>query len=81
MLLSLLILLPLVAGLILTIIKNNKPLGFVGTAISIYCFVYTLILLFTKTPIDLTVSSPWFEIANVKATISLALTGLGATMV
>lgn len=81
MLLSLLILLPLVAGLILTVIKNDKSLGFVGTAVSIYNFVYTLILLFSQTPVDPTLSTPWFEIAGVPATITLSLTGLGATMV
>lgn len=81
MLLSLLILLPLIAGIILTVIKNSRPLGFVGTAVSIYCFVYTLFLLFTNTPVDLTIVFPWFKLANVQASIALSLTGLGAAMV
>lgn len=81
MLLSLLILLPLIAGIILTVIKNSRPLGFVGTAVSIYCFVYTLFLLFTNTPVDLTVVFPWFKLASVQASIALSLTGLGAAMV
>ncbi|MBA5629261.1 complex I subunit 4 family protein [Moheibacter lacus] len=81
MLLSLLILLPLIAGLILTVIKHNRPLGFVGTAVSIYCFVYTLFLLFSNTAVDLTVIFPWFKLADVQANIALSLTGLGAAMV
>ncbi len=81
MLLSLLILLPLIAGLILTVIKHSRPLGFVGTAVSIYCFVYTLFLLFTNTPVDLTIIFPWFKLGDVQASIALSLTGLGAAMV
>ncbi len=81
MLLSLLILLPLVAGLGLTVIKHNRPLGFVGTAVSIYLFLYTLFLLFTNTPVDLTVSFPWFKLGATQSNIALSLTGLGAAMV
>ncbi len=81
MLLSLLILLPIIAGLGLIVIKHNRPLGFVGTAVSIYLFLYTLFLLFTNTPVDLTVSFPWFKLGNVQANIALSLTGLGAGMV
>ena len=81
MLLALLILLPLIAGLILTVIKHNRPLGFVGTAVSIYCFIFTLFLLFTNTPVDLTVVFPWFKLAGVQTNIALSLTGLGAAMV
>ena len=81
MLLSLLILLPLVAGLGLTFIKHNRPLGFVGTAVSIYLFLYTLFLLFTDTPVDNTVSFSWFKLGDVQAHIALSLTGLGAAMV
>lgn len=81
MLLSLLILLPLLAGLGLTIIKHNRTFGFVGTAVSIYLFLYTLFLVFTKTSIDLTFLFPWFNFGGMKTYISLSLTGLGATMV
>src|SRR5690606_1609810 len=81
MLLSLLILLPLIAGVGLTFIKHNRSLGFVGTAVSIYCLVYTLFLLFTNTPVDLTVAYPWFKLGNTQANIALSLTGLGAAMV
>lgn len=81
MLLSLLIILPLLAGLGLTVIKHNRSLGFVGTAVSIYLFVYTLFLLFTKTPVDLSVSFDWFNLGGVKANIALNLSGLGALMI
>lgn len=81
MLLALLILLPLVAGLCLTVFKNEKPLGFIGTAVSIILFVFTLFFLFTETPVDLTTIEPWFELGGVQANIALSLTGLGATMV
>src|SRR5690606_7761698 len=81
MLLSLLILLPLIAGAGLTFIKHNRSLGFVGTAVSIYCLVYTLFLLFTNTPVDLTVAYPWFKLGDTQANIALSLTGLGAAMV
>src|SRR5690606_30044099 len=81
MLLSLLILLPLLAGLGLTVIRHSKPLGFVGTAVSVYLFVFTLFLLFTRTPVDLTVIFPWFKLGNTQANIALNLTGLGAMMV
>jgi len=81
MLLSLLILLPLLAGLGLTVIRHSRPLGFVGAAVSIYLFVFTLFLLFTRTPVDLTVIFPWFKLGNTQANIALSLTGLGATMV
>lgn len=81
MLLSLLIILPLVAGLILSVIKNEKPLGFVGTAVSLYLFVYTLFLVFTQTPVDKEILSPWFKLGDVQTYISLDLTGLGAVLV
>lgn len=81
MLLSLLILLPLIAGLCLTVIKNEKPLGFVGTAVSIYSLVYSIFLLFTQTSVETTVLFPWFEIGGIKTNIALSLTGLGGTMV
>lgn len=81
MLLSLLILLPLIAGLGLTVIKHNRPLGLVGTAVSIYLFLYTLFLLFTNTPVEHTVNFAWFKLGGVQANIALSLTGLGAAMV
>lgn len=81
MLLSLLILLPFIAGLILTVLKHEKPLGFVGTAVSIYLFLFTLFLLFTHTSVALNVDWKWFVIGNTQAYISLNLTGLGALMV
>ncbi len=81
MLLSLLILLPLLAGLGLTVIKHDRPLGFVGTAVSIYLFVFTLFLLFTQTPVNLTIVCSWFKLGTVQANIALSLTGLGAAMV
>lgn len=81
MLLSLLIILPLLAGVILTVIKNEKPLGFVGTALSIYLFVFTLFLLFTNTPIENTVNESWFKIGPIQANYALSLQGLGALMI
>jgi len=81
MLLSLLILLPLIAGTGLTFIRHNRPLGFVGTAVSVYLLIYTLFLLFTNTPVDLTVVYPWFKLGGTQANIALSLTGLGAAMV
>jgi NADH-quinone oxidoreductase subunit M len=81
MLLTLLILLPLVAGLCLTVFKNEKPLGFIGTAVSLILFVFTVFFLFTNTPVDLTTNDPWFKIGNVQANIALSLTGLGGTLV
>ncbi len=81
MLLSLLILLPLIAGLGLTVIKHDRPLGSVGTATSIWLLIFTLFLLFTNTPVDLTVAIPWFKLGGIQANIALSLTGLGAAMV
>lgn len=81
MLLSLLIILPLLAGLGLTVIKHNRTFGFVGTAVSIYLFLYTLFLVFTKTSVDLNVEYPWFSLGSVKANIALNLSGLGAAMI
>lgn len=81
MLLSLLIILPLLAGLGLTVIRNDRSLGFVGTGVSIYLFIYTLFLLFTQTPVDLSVRFDWFELGGVKTNFALSLNGLGALMV
>src|SRR5690606_6368468 len=81
MLISLLIILPLLAGIGLICVKNNKSLGFVGTAVSIYLFIYTLFLLFTKTPVALYVQHSWFSIGEIRTNIALSLNGLGAAMV
>lgn len=81
MLLSLLILLPLVFGLGLTLVKHNKTLGFVGTAVSIYLFIFSLFLLFTDNPIGYEKTYPWFNFGGVDAYISLSIKGLGGTMV
>lgn len=81
MLLSLLIILPLVAGLILTVIKHDKPQGWVGTAVSLYVFVYTMLVLFTDTQIENSVIAPWFNIGSIQANYAISLTGLGALMV
>lgn len=81
MFLSLLILLPLVAGLALTLVKHRKTLGFVGTAVSIYLLIFTSLLLFTNTPIVEEVLYPWFNFGGVDAYISLSMKGLGGTMV
>jgi len=81
MLISLLIILPLLAGIGLICVKNNKSLGFVGTAVSIYLFIYTLFLLFTKTPVALYVEHSWFSIGEIRTNIALSLNGLGAAMV
>lgn len=81
MLLSLLILLPLLAGLGLTVIKHEKPLGYVGTGVSIYLLLYTSFLVFTKTAITKVIVLPWFKMGDVQANIALSLIGLGALMV
>lgn len=81
MLLSLLIILPFIFGLGLTVIKHNRPLGFVGTAVSIYLFIYTCFLVFAKTPVEPNVQFAWFNLGGVQANIALSLKGLGALMV
>lgn len=81
MLLSLLIILPLLAGLGLTVIKHDRSLGFVGTGVSVYLFIFTLFLLFTQTPVDLSIRCDWFSLGGVKTNIAFSLTGLGALMV
>lgn len=79
--LSLLILLPLLAGLGLTTIKHNKPLGFIGAAISIYLLLFTAFELFTNTAIPSSIHTPWFNLGGVQTYIALDLSGLGGLMV
>lgn len=81
MLLSLLIILPLFFGLFLTMFGNKKPLGFVGTLTSIYLLLYTLLILFSKTPVEQEVVFSWFNFGGTPAYIALSLTGLGGAMV
>ena len=81
MLLSLLIILPLFFGLLLTMFKNKKPLGFIGTLTSAYLLVYTLLILFSNTAVEKEVIFSWFNFGGTPAYIALSLTGLGGSMV
>lgn len=81
MLLSLLIILPLFFGLFLTVFKNKKSLGFIGTLSSIYLFLFTLFLLFTNTPVEKEVVFPWINFGGTPAYLALSLNGLGGAMV
>lgn len=82
MLLLLLILLPLVFGVGLSVSSYKKPLGFIGTAISVYLFVFSLLVIFGgEGTFQKEILEPWFKMGNVQTYISLKLTGLGAIMV
>lgn len=81
MLLSLQILLPLIAGLILTTIKNEKKLGYIGTLISGYLSIFTLFILFTNAPVDKVLTQPWFKFGEMQTYISLSIEGLSGAMV
>ncbi|MDX9705392.1 MAG: NADH-quinone oxidoreductase subunit M [Weeksellaceae bacterium] len=81
MLLALHILLPLIAGLVLTTLKNEKKLGFIGTFISGYLTIFTLFILFANVPIDKEVIQPWFKFGDTQTYIALSIDGLGGIMV
>lgn len=82
MLLLLLILLPLVFGAGLSMTNYKKSLGFVGTAISIYLFIFTMLALFNNSDVfQKEILEPWFKMGNVQTYIALNLSGLGGTMV
>lgn len=81
MLLSILIILPFLTGVGLTVIKHKKTLGWVGSAVSLYMFVFSLFLLFSNTPIALEVAYPWFNMGGVEAYFALDMSGLGGVMV
>lgn len=82
MFLVLLILLPLVFGVGLSLYPNKKSLGFIGTAISVYLFIFTLLSVFNGNGfIQKELIEPWFKMGSVQSYFALSLEGLGGLMV
>jgi NADH-quinone oxidoreductase subunit M len=81
MLLSLLIILPLLAGLILVSLKNTKGFVAVGTIISILLLALTSFLICGNSNSANIVQFDWFKIGEIQTKIALSLTGLGGTLV
>lgn len=82
MFLVLLILLPLIFGVGLAVTSYRKSLGFVGTAISVYLFIFSLLAAFNgEGAIQKEITQPWFKMGDVQTYIALDFSGLGAIMV
>src|SRR5690606_39544908 len=81
MLISLLIILPLLAGLILIGLKNSKSGGVIGTAVSVVLLALSVYLIFGNSNSENIIQFDWFKIGEIQAKIALNLNGLGGTLV
>ncbi len=82
MFLVLVILLPLIFGVGLCVFPQKKSLGYIGTAVSLYLFIFSLLSIFgSNDAIQKEILEPWFKMGDTQAYISLSMTGLGALMV
>lgn len=81
MLLSLFIVLPLVVGLILLLLKDQKPLKWLGALISGALFALMTYLYYRGGSNELNFAVEWFNFNHLKTYFALNATGLGGLMV
>ena len=81
MLLSLFIVLPLVVGLILLLLKDQKPLKWLGALISGALFALMTYLYYRGGSNEVNFAVEWFNFNHLKTYFALNATGLGGLMV